>query len=29
MIPALKQVVREIDLARRRMVVALPPEEEA
>lgn len=29
LIPALKQVVRGIDLARRRMVVSLPPEEEA
>jgi 16S rRNA processing protein RimM len=29
LIPALKQVVREVDVARRRMVVSLPPEEAA
>ncbi len=29
LIPALKQVVREVDLHQRRMVVSLPPEEEA
>jgi 16S rRNA processing protein RimM len=29
MIPALRQVVREVDLAARCMVVSLPPEEEA